>query len=101
MKFRKPKISKSEIKKQEKKALTMLNAAIDDAVDDTGLLPENYGMLEERVRWYLEMQSYETGILIHVILDRVDFSFLIILVETVKKRSQHEIKGRGCIRELV
>jgi len=101
MKHRKPTISKKDLKKKERKVIRFLNEAIEDAIDDTGLLPENYSMLEERVKWYLEMQSHKTGLLIHTILDRQERSFLIVLVESVEKRSPHEIKGRGCIHELL
>jgi hypothetical protein len=48
-------------KKQERYILKYVRKAISLATDDVGLDEQFYGILEDRIEWYLEFMKYEIG----------------------------------------
>jgi len=74
-------MSTVSLKNQEKKILKEVEEAISLAADDTGLLIENYGMLEERIQSYLNQTMFDRGYEIMIELDRE--LFLVNILEVI------------------
>lgn len=66
-------------KAKERKILKAVKKAISLAEEDTGLEPKNYGMLEERIRWYLELDRFNIGYIVEI-----EFHFEEYFVEITK-----------------
>lgn len=70
------KIRKSKKKKEktfDDLILEAVNNAIAFAADDTGLDPKNYGMLESRIEWYLDIETYDLNIKVDFVFNRETF----------------------------
>lgn len=62
------------IKEDEQKViLDAVHKAIDLAAEDAGLEKQSYGMLEERIRWYLEEMREDLGYELDIIFNQETF----------------------------
>ena len=57
--------------------LATITSSIDLAADDVGLEKENYGMLEQRIYWYANVDKFTRGYEIELKLDHDEFLVLV------------------------
>ena len=82
------KAKKTPLQQLQTKLLKGLTYAIDQAVDDTGLDPKNYGMLEERVRWYLDEIKFDLGYVLEIRFNHKKFQFEITKMDKIVDNPQ-------------